>query len=147
MPWFACRKLNSDFGMILATSASRILASYMRVSGIWSHTNPSKTAFVLYLVVVLYTSYTSTKLYTLGRSVESHTASASTQKYQNLNLRKPKFTEIWFKVHGVYVIWDPFPGRMEGRVIYLVYKARSTAGRESNPPVGHIFKSVYRYSG
>ena len=34
MPWFACRKLDSDFGMILGTSASRILASYMRVSGI-----------------------------------------------------------------------------------------------------------------
>jgi hypothetical protein len=33
----------------------------------------------------------------LGRSVEFHTVSASTQKYQNLNLRKPKFTEIWFK--------------------------------------------------
>ena len=46
--------------MILATSASRILASYMRVSGIWSHTNPSKTAFGLYLVLVLYTLYTST---------------------------------------------------------------------------------------
>ena len=60
MSWFACRKLNSDFGMILATSASRILAIYMRVSGIWSHTNPTKTAFVLYLVLVLYTLYTST---------------------------------------------------------------------------------------
>ena len=34
----------------------------------------------------------------LGRSVEFHTASAGTQKYQNLNLRKPKFTEMWFKV-------------------------------------------------
>jgi hypothetical protein len=34
---------------------------------------------------------------TLGRSVESHTVSTGTQKYRNLNLRKPKFTEIWFK--------------------------------------------------
>jgi hypothetical protein len=34
---------------------------------------------------------------TLGRSVDFHTVSAGTQKYQNLNLRKPKFTEIWFK--------------------------------------------------
>ena len=34
MPWFECRKLNSDVAMMLGTSASRILASYMRVSGI-----------------------------------------------------------------------------------------------------------------
>ena len=34
MPWFACRKLNSDFAVMLGTSVSRILDSYMRVSGI-----------------------------------------------------------------------------------------------------------------
>ena len=67
---FACRKLNSDFGMILGTSASRILASYIRVSGIWSHTNPRKTAFGLYLVLGLYTPNTSTK----GKTVKIDTA-------------------------------------------------------------------------
>ena len=46
--------------LIRETSASRIFAIYNRVSGIWSHTNPSKTAFGLYLVLVLYTLYTST---------------------------------------------------------------------------------------
>jgi hypothetical protein len=34
---------------------------------------------------------------TPGRSVEFHTVSAGTQKHRNLNLRKPKFTEIWSK--------------------------------------------------
>ena len=34
MPWFECRKLDSDFGRVLRTSASRILAIYMRVSGV-----------------------------------------------------------------------------------------------------------------
>jgi hypothetical protein len=34
MPWFACRELDSDFEMILGTSVSRILDSYMRVSDI-----------------------------------------------------------------------------------------------------------------
>jgi hypothetical protein len=28
----------------------------------------------------------------------------------------------------------------------LVYKIRSTAGKESNPPAGHILKGVYRKS-
>jgi hypothetical protein len=60
MPCFACRKLDSDFGRLLRTSASRILAIHMRVSGVRSHTNASKTAFGLYLVVGLYCLNTST---------------------------------------------------------------------------------------
>ena len=33
MPWFECRTLDSDFLMIRGTSASRILAIYVRVFG------------------------------------------------------------------------------------------------------------------
>jgi hypothetical protein len=55
----------------------------------------------------------ASRRHTLGRSVEFHTVSASVQKYRILNLRKPKFTEIWFKsisacalnlLHGIPVL-------------------------------------------
>jgi hypothetical protein len=97
MQWFECRKLNSDCGRLLRTSASRILAIYMRVSGAWSHTNPSKTAFGLYLVVGLYCLNTST-------------STLSTAHKYTLEYCFPSFVEarfaIWFATKlAIWYFW------------------------------------------